>query len=195
MDRSIKPGDVIAVSDMSGRESFGQIRKIGIRAISVTTRDMKEYLIPNENLMINQVENWSYSSRDVRIKAPIRVAYGSDIELVETLLLEACKASPRVLNMPEAKALITDFGDSAINFEIRFWVSDPEEGISNVRSDVYKRAWKLFRENGIRLPYPQLDIHLRDSKQFEALLEAMQDDEPPPAPPSPRKRPAKEEIS
>ncbi|HZF45981.1 MAG TPA: mechanosensitive ion channel domain-containing protein, partial [Sphingomonadaceae bacterium] len=74
MDRSIKPGDVIAVSDQSGRESFGQIRKIGIRAISVITRDKKEYLIPNENLMINQVENWSYSARDVRVKAPLSVA-------------------------------------------------------------------------------------------------------------------------
>ena len=187
MDRSIKPGDVIAVSDMAGRESFGQIRKIGIRAISVTTRDMKEYLIPNENLMINQVENWSYSSWDVRIKAPIRVAYGSDIELVEKLLLEACDASPRVLDLPEPKALIVDFGDSAINFEIRFWVQDPEEGITNVRSDVYKRAWKLFQDNGIRLPYPQLDVHLRDSKQFEALLAVIgEDDEP--SPPSKRAR-------
>ena len=191
MDRSIKPGDVIAVSDQSGRESFGQIRKIGIRAISVTTRDMKEYLIPNENLMINQVENWSYSSRDVRIKAPIRVAYGSDIELVETLLIEACKASPRVLNMPEAKALIVEFGESGINFEIRFWVSDPEEGTSNVRSDVYKRAWKLFQENGIRLPYPQVDLHLRDSAQFDALLAAMGRDGAAPPSAQPGKGPKK----
>ncbi|WEK46095.1 MAG: mechanosensitive ion channel [Candidatus Andeanibacterium colombiense] len=169
MDRSIKPGDVIAVSDLSGRESFGQIRRIGLRAISVTTRDMKEYLIPNENLMINQVENWSYSSRDVRIKAPIRVAYGSDIELVEKLLLDACDASPRVLDLPQPTALIVEFGESAINFEIRFWVQDPEEGISNVRSDVYKRAWKLFQENGIRLPYPQLDVHFQDARPAEML--------------------------
>jgi small-conductance mechanosensitive channel len=63
MDRSIKPGDVIAIADQAGNETFGQIRKIGIRAVSITTRDQREYLIPNENLMINQVENWSYSSR------------------------------------------------------------------------------------------------------------------------------------
>ena len=75
MDRSIKPGDVIAVNDPTGRESFGQIRKIGIRAISVVTRDRKEYLIPNENLMVNQVVNWSYSSREVRVKAPVGVSY------------------------------------------------------------------------------------------------------------------------
>jgi small-conductance mechanosensitive channel len=77
-----------------------------------------------------------------------------------------------------------EFGDSAINFELRFWIRDPEEGISNVRSDVYKRAWKLFQDNGIRLPYPQLDLHLRDSTQFETLVAALGQDEPPAAPPT-----------
>ncbi len=105
MDRSIKPGDVIAVSDASGTEGFGQIRKIGIRAISVVTRDRTEYLIPNENLMINQVENWSYSSRDVRVKAPVGVSYGSDMEKVEELLLLAAKEAPRVLDNPEPRVL------------------------------------------------------------------------------------------
>ena len=71
MDKSIKPGDVIAVTDMAGNESFGQIRKIGVRAVSVTTRDQREYLIPNENLMINQVENWSYSSKNAQTPNPI----------------------------------------------------------------------------------------------------------------------------
>ncbi|MFV0643561.1 MAG: mechanosensitive ion channel family protein, partial [Sphingomonadaceae bacterium] len=75
MDRSIKPGDVIAIADQAGKTTFGQIRKIGIRAVSVTTRDEREYLIPNENLMINQVENWSYSSRNVRIQVPVGVSY------------------------------------------------------------------------------------------------------------------------
>src|SRR5690606_23962142 len=71
MDKSIKPGDVISVADQAGNTTFGQIRKIGVRAVSVTTRDQREYLIPNENLMINQVENWSYSSRNVRMQIPV----------------------------------------------------------------------------------------------------------------------------
>ncbi|KPL69709.1 hypothetical protein SZ64_18070 [Erythrobacter sp. SG61-1L] len=176
MDRSIKPGDVIAVSDMSGRESFGQIRKIGIRAISVTTRDMKEYLIPNENLMINQVENWSYSSRDVRVKAPIGVAYDTDIDLARDLMMQAAKDVTRVLHDPAPRVLLMDFGENSINFEIRFWITDPEEGISSVRSEVYWRVWRLFRENGIKIPFPQRDINLRGNAQFDTLIAALERD-------------------
>ena len=167
MDRSIKPGDVIAVSDMSGRESFGQIRKIGIRAISVTTRDMKEYLIPNENLMVNQVENWSYSTRNVRVKVPVPVAFGTDIELAERLMMQATVAAPRVLENPDPKVLLVALGENAINFEIRFWIMDPEEGIGGVRSDVLKNVWRLFQEHNIRIPYPQRDVHLKMHGQTE----------------------------
>jgi small-conductance mechanosensitive channel len=162
MDRSIKPGDVIAVSDTSGRESVGQIRKIGIRAISVVTRDRKEYLIPNENLMVNQVENWSYSSRDVRVKAPVRVSYTTDLALAETLMLQATKGVARVLENPAPNALLMAFGNSAIEFEIRFWISDPEEGLSNVRSEVLKEVWRLFRENDIAIPFPQNDLRIKE---------------------------------
>jgi len=173
MDRSIKPGDVIAVNDPTGRESFGQIRKIGIRAISVVTRDRKEYLIPNENLMINQVVNWSYSSREVRIKAPIGVAYGSDLDLAERLMLKAAQEAARVLTIPEPKVLLMNFGANAVEFEIRFWITDPEDGVSGVRSEVLKRVWHQFKEHGIELPFPQLDLYLRDSAQFQQLAAAI----------------------
>jgi len=173
MDKSIKPGDVIAVSDLSGQETFGQIRKIGIRAVSVTTRDEREYLIPNENLMINQVENWSYSTRNVRVKAPVAVSYGSDIELVEKLLLQATDEVPRVLAEPKPRVLLMGFGDNSIDFELRFWISDPEEGMSNIRSDVLKRVWHLFREHKVEIPFPQRDLNLRDGKAFQALLGAV----------------------
>ena len=173
MDRSIKPGDVIAVNDPTGRESFGQIRKIGIRAISVVTRDRKEYLIPNENLMINQVVNWSYSSREVRIKAPIGVAYGSDLDLAERLMLKAAQEAARVLAIPEPKVLLMNFGANAVEFEIRFWITDPEDGVSGVRSEVLKRVWHQFKEHGIELPFPQLDLYLRDSAQFQQLAAAI----------------------
>jgi small-conductance mechanosensitive channel len=173
MDRSIKPGDVIAVSDGTGRESFGQIRKIGVRAISVVTRDKKEYLIPNENLMVNQVENWSYSSRDVRVKAPVGVAYDTDLELAEKLMCQAASAAPRVLKTPKPRVLLMGFGESSIDFEIRFWIVDPEEGVSGVRSDVYKTLWRLFRENGIEIPFPQRDLNLRDNEQYRQLIAAL----------------------
>lgn len=173
MDKSIKPGDVISVADASGQESFGQIRKIGIRAISVITRDKTEYLIPNETMMINQVVNWSYSSRDVRVKAPVGVAYGSDIELVEKLLLEAASNSPRVLENPAPRVNLIGFGNSSVDFEIRFWILDPEEGMGNIRSDVYKRVWKLFKEHEIEIPFPQRDLNLRGNEQFDQLVAAI----------------------
>jgi small-conductance mechanosensitive channel len=153
MDRSIKPGDVIAVNDGT-TSTVGQVKKIGIRAVSVTTRDKKEFLIPNENLMVNQVENWSYSSKDVRIRVPVAVSYGCDIEQAQALMAEAARSVPRVLETPPPAVWITEFADIGVRFEIRIWIDDPEEGLGNVRSDVLKRVWKAFNEHGIALPDP-----------------------------------------
>ncbi|WFL77967.1 mechanosensitive ion channel [Altererythrobacter arenosus] len=173
MDKSIKPGDVIAVTDMSGNETFGQIRKIGIRAVSVTTRDQREYLIPNENLMVNQVENWSYSSKNVRMQIPVGVSYSCDIEVAEDLMLEAAKMSNRVLKSPPPTAWLHEYGDSSVNFILQVWINDPEEGVGNIRSAVLKNLWRLFAENDIEIPFPQRDINLRNNKQFERLIEAL----------------------
>jgi small-conductance mechanosensitive channel len=174
LDKSIKPGDVISVHDSSGAESFGQIRKIGIRAISVITRDRTEYLIPNETLMINQVVNWSYSSRDVRVKAPVGVSYNSDIELVTDLLYQAAEDTERVLKSPKPRVNIMEFGDSSVNFELRFWIQDPEEGMANIRSDIYRRIWHLFQENDVEIPFPQRDLNVRQSDQFDRLIAALE---------------------
>ena len=173
LDKSIKPGDVISVSDQAGNESVGQIRKIGIRAISVITRDRTEHLIPNENLMINQVVNWSYSSRDVRVKAPVGVSYGSDLDHVTKLLYQAADETSRVLKSPPPRVNLMGFGDSSVDFELRFWIDDPEEGLGNIRSDVYMRIWQLFQEHGIEIPFPQRDLNLRTSEQFDRLIAAM----------------------
>ncbi|MCB2078111.1 MAG: mechanosensitive ion channel [Novosphingobium sp.] len=178
MDKSIKPGDVIAVADQAGNSTFGQIRKIGIRAVSVTTRDEREYLIPNENLMINQVENWSYSSRNVRMQVPVGVSYLCDIARAEELMLEAAKSSKRVLETPPPTVWLDAYGDSSVNFIIHCWIRDPEQGVGNVKSEVLKTLWWLFKENDIEIPYPQRDLNLRDNEAFQALLEAMRDTPP-----------------
>ncbi|OZA30502.1 MAG: mechanosensitive ion channel protein MscS, partial [Novosphingobium sp. 17-62-9] len=162
MDRSIKPGDVIAVNDGKGN-SFGEVKKIGIRAVSVTTRDNREYLIPNENLMTQQVENWSYSSREVAINIPIGVAYGSDLDKVEKLLLEAINSTPRVLPFPSPGVLLSGFGASSIDMTMIVWIDDPEGGVGNVKSDVLWRVWRLFKEHGVEIPFPQSDVNLKDS--------------------------------
>jgi small-conductance mechanosensitive channel len=173
MDRSIKPGDVIAVSDGKGN-SFGEVKKIGIRAVSVTTRDNREYLIPNENLMTQQVENWSYSSREVAINIPISVSYGSDLEQVEKLLLEAVTATPRVLAFPSPGVLLSGFGASGVDMTMVVWIDDPEAGVGNVRSDVLWRVWRLFGEHGVEIPFPQSDVNLKDSAGLRALAKAVE---------------------
>jgi small-conductance mechanosensitive channel len=156
MDRSVKPGDVIVVGD-----TFGAVNKIGVRAVSVVTRDGKEHLIPNEQLMTQPVENWSYSSRNVRVHVPIGIAHGSNLPLAQRLMMEAASASDRVLDMPRPSVWLKAFGDSSVDHDILFWICDPEMGVGNVRSEVLNRLWVLFKENGIELPYPQRDIHIR----------------------------------
>lgn len=155
MDRSIKPGDVIVVGD-----SVGEVSRIGTRAVSVITRDGKEHLVPNELLMTEPVENWNYSSRNVRIRMTMRVGYESDIDLVERLLAEATRESPRVLNSPASAVRITDISNSGIAIELRFWISDPQDGLGNIQSEIYKRILAKFREHGITLSNEMRDIEI-----------------------------------
>jgi small-conductance mechanosensitive channel len=157
MDRSIKPGDVISVG-----ESFGSVNKIGVRAVSIVTRDGKEYLIPNELLMTQEVVNWSYSTKDVRVSIPISVGYDCDVKLAHTLMLEAANASPRVLAAPKPAVWMTAFAESAIDHEIRVWISDPEAGLGSVRSEILNRVLELFRANDIAIPYPQRDVRVKE---------------------------------
>lgn len=157
MDRSIKPGDVIVVG-----ESFGWVNKIGVRAVSVVTRDGKEHLIPNEILMTQEVENWSFTDRNVRVRIPVKVGYESDLKLAQTLMLRAASESPRVLKSPKPNVWLVSYGDYAAEHDILVWISDPESGVGNVRSDVLNRLWLLFKEHGIVIPVPRREMVLRE---------------------------------
>jgi len=170
MDRSIKPGDVIVVG-----ESFGHVTKIGVRAVSIVTRDGKEHLIPNENLMTQEVENWSYSSPNVRVHIPVGVAYGCDLALAQRLMVEAAMQPARVLKSPRPTVWLRAFGESSVDHEILVWIADPEAGVGNVQSEILNRLWVLFKENRIELPYPQRDIHVKEWPSPPARTE------PPPA--------------
>lgn len=156
MDRSVKPGDVIVVGD-----TFGQVTKIGVRAVSVVTRDGKEHILPNQKLMTDPVENWSYSSRNVRVHIKVGVGYESDLALAQKLMIEAAMASPRALKEPKPSVWLLDFGDSSVDHEILVWIADPEAGVGNVRSDVLNRLWATFKEHGIEIPFPQRGLHIR----------------------------------
>jgi small-conductance mechanosensitive channel len=157
MDRSIKPGDVIAVG-----ESFGWVNKIGVRAVSIITRDGKEHLIPNENLMTEEVENWSYSSLEVRVHIEVGVSYNCDIRLAQEIMVEAALDCKRVLKSPKPNIWLKEFGDSSVNFDVLVWIKDPESGVGNVRSDILNRIWWKFKEHDIEIPFPQRDLHIRD---------------------------------
>jgi small-conductance mechanosensitive channel len=149
-DKSIKPGDVVQVGG-----TYGWINHLGSRYVSVVTRDALEYLIPNEDFITGQVINWSYSNELVRLKIPVGIAYGSNLELAMQLMLEAARAVPRVLPEPEPSCRLMGFGDSAINFQLRIWINDPPKGIRKVESEVLLEIWKKFQEYGIEIPFPQ----------------------------------------
>ncbi len=158
MDKSIKPGDVIAVTDY-----YGRVDSLGARYVSVSTRDGIEHLIPNEELTTNRVENWSHSQNLLRIRKKVGIHYKSDVRRAIALCLEATSEVPRVLKDPKPVCQLQDFGDSSVDLEMRFWIDDPMNGRANVISEVLLRVWDKFAENGIEIPYPQRDVHLRSS--------------------------------
>ena len=157
MDRSIKPGDVISLGD-----TFGWINALGARYVSVVTRDGREYLIPNEDLITSQVVNWSHSDKFVRLDLEFGTSYGDDPHKVRATAIKAVKTVGRVLSggSHEPVCHITGFGDSSVDYVLRFWISDPTKGLTNIRGNVYLALWDAFKAEGISLPFPQREVRL-----------------------------------
>ncbi len=155
-DRSIRPGDVITIGD-----TIGTVQEIHARYVVVRDREGVDRLIPNTNLITNDVINWSFADHDVRVKVPVPISYADDPELALDLLMQAAKASPRVLDEPVPQARLMGFGERGIDLELRVWIKDPQEGLAGVRSDINLAIWHLFKEAGITIPYPQRDLHIR----------------------------------
>ncbi|MCX7053294.1 MAG: mechanosensitive ion channel [Proteobacteria bacterium] len=162
MDRSIKPGDVISFTGTTGTttEGFGWVEELRGRYVVVRDRDGVETLVPNQHLITNPVINWSYTDPRVRLKLPVRVSYKDDPEVAMKLLLQATYGHPRILHEPTPVARLMGFGDSGIELELRFWIPDPQEGVNNVRSDVNRRIWRLFKDNGVTIPVAQREIRV-----------------------------------
>jgi len=153
MDRSIKPGDTISLG-----ETFGWIRELRARFVSVVTRDGREYLIPNEDFITHEVINWSFSDELVRLDVNFGVSYDSDPHQVSALAIEAAQNCRRVYAAKKPVCWLTEFGDSSLNFVLRFWISDPREGLTNVRGVVLLALWDKLKEHGIKIPYPHREI-------------------------------------
>ena len=156
LDKSIKPGDVISIGD-----TYGWVKSLNARYVSLDTRDGIEHLIPNEELITTRVENWSYSNNRIRLKIPVGVHYQSDVKKSIELCLEAADDTDRILETPKPVCLLTGFGDSSVDLEIRLWINDPQNGISNVKSEVLLKVWDKFHQHGIEIPYPQRDLHIK----------------------------------
>ena len=162
MDRSIKPGDVISFTGTMGTttEGFGWVEELRGRYVVVRDRDGVETLVPNQHLINNPVINWSYTDPRVRLKLPIRISYKDDPELAMRLLIQATEGHRRIIREPAPVARLMGFGDSGVELELRFWIPDPQEGVNNVRSDVNRSIWRLFKENGVTMPVAQREIRV-----------------------------------
>ena len=156
LDKSIKPGDVISLG-----ETFGWIEQMGARYVSVVTRDGKEYLIPNEDLITGQVVNWSHTNAFVRLDIHFGTAYHNDPHLVRKVAIEAAISVDRVLNFRPPVCHIVGFGDSSVDYILRFWIEDPTGGLTNIRGAAFLALWDAFTENGIDIPFPQREVRLK----------------------------------
>lgn len=154
-DRSIRPGDVITIGNR-----FGVVRELRARYIVVRDRDGVDTLIPNENVITSDVVNWSYSDRAIRLKLPVQISYRDNPRRAMELMVKAARQNPRVESIPDPVGRVMAFGENGIDLELRFWILNPEDGINNVRSDLYLSIWDAFNEAQITIPYPQRDVHV-----------------------------------
>lgn len=161
LDKSIKPGDVITVG-----ETFGWINSLGARYVSITTRDGREYLIPNEDLITTQVVNWSHSNDFVRLDIYFGTAYGDNPHDVRKLAIAAAASVDRVLEFRPPVCHIVGFGDSSVDYILRFWIRDPTGGLTNIRGHVYLALWDAFADNGISIPFPQREVKVLDGSEI-----------------------------
>lgn len=154
-ERPLKVGDTIQV----GAE-WGEVKQLGLRATIIETFDNAEIVVPNSDLITGQVTNWTLANRKVRVKVPVGVAYGTDVTKVLEILIGCGKANPMVLDKPQPNALFLAFGASSLDFELRVWIPEFLDKLQ-VLSDLNQDIDNEFALNGIEIPFPQSDLHLR----------------------------------
>jgi small-conductance mechanosensitive channel len=155
-ERPIRIGDTITVQGLSGT-----VMRIKTRATTILDWDKKEIVVPNKSLITEQLVNWSLSDAMIRIIIPVGVAYGSDVQLVKQLLIQAAYECGKVSREPEPQALFLQFGASSLDFELRVFLLQVEER-SLVKDQLNTRIEQLLNQHQIEIPFPQMDIHLRD---------------------------------
>ncbi len=158
-DKSIKPGDVIEVAG-----TYGWVTEMNARYVTLRTRDGTAHLVPNDKFIEDGVVNWSHDDRVVRLHAPFSVSYATrDVRGLARAVEDRAVTVDRVLKSPSPRCNLMEFGDNSIEFDLRFWINDPANGSSNVRSDVMMAIWDLLHEMNIEVPFPQRDIHIKSA--------------------------------
>ena len=160
LERSVEQDDLIELPD--GTSGF--VRRSSARYTLIETFDGKEILIPNEDFITNRVTNWTLSSTKARIQINLGVAYGSDIEQAQELILQAAREHPRCIEDPEPQCFLLNFGDSSVDFTLLFWVENVVDGRWAPQSEVMFAIWRKFREHGIEIPFPQRDLHIKSGE-------------------------------
>lgn len=158
VDQTVHVGDII---ELDGK--VGKVDEIKLRTTRATTSDNKVLVIPNHLFLTNSLYNWTQNGVMTRESVSVGVAYGSDVQLVKKLLLQAASNQPEVLEQPEPTVLFTDFGESSLNFRLVFTLADSFNARfpqSNIRFEIDR----LFREHGVIIPFPQRDIHIIEKK-------------------------------
>jgi small-conductance mechanosensitive channel len=159
LERSVEQDDLIELPD--GVTGF--VRRSSARYTLIETLDGKEILVPNEDLITNRVTNWTLTNTRGRIEVAIGVAYGSDLEKAQALILEAAREHPLTIEDPAPQCFLRNFGDSSVDFTLLFWIADVVKGRWAPQSEVMFAIWRKFREAGIEIPFPQRDVHIRSS--------------------------------
>lgn len=155
LDRSVTIGDFVTIE-----KHTGQLSKMTARYVVVRGLDGTEAIIPNETLITSTVINQTYTDSSVRVPLPVQISYQSDLDLAVRLLLDVAKRHARAQQEPAPHVLIKSFADNGIELELGVWVADPEEGKTNLRSDLYYGIWQEFKIHGIEIPYPQREVRL-----------------------------------
>ena len=161
-ERPIQSGDTIEVENLMGR-----VKKIGIRASNVVTYDGAEVVVPNSNLISNQLINWTLSDNKRRVEIKVGVAYGADPNVVLKLLKKVALDNDEVLKDPEPRVLFDEFGDSSLNFRLLYWV--PFESGIGTKSDISIGIYNILAENDIQIPFPQVDVHMIEKESKTEL--------------------------
>lgn len=157
-ERPIKVGDRIEVGEING-----DVTQISMRATTIVTNDNISIIVPNSEFISSTVINWSHSDRNIRFNIPVGVSYNSDPEKVKNVLLEVVNANPGVLKEPKPDVLFDEYDDSSINFNLRVWTNEYINRPGLLKSQLYFEIFKRFKEEKIEIPFPQRDVHIKNT--------------------------------